>query len=445
MTALRLGWYGDDFTGATDTLAVLTQAGLRAMLFLGVPEQRQLARAADALGGPLDAVGIAGAARSMTPSRMAAELEPVGAFFDRLAPPVLHYKVCSTFDSASGIGSIGAAVRALLPHVEHPVVPIVGGQPSLGRYCAFSNLFAAAGQGGAVERLDRHPTMARHPTTPMREADLRKHLAAQGIEPVAALHYPIYSQSAAAQDAAFTAQMAGGAAAVLLDVADPSHLAVVGRLLWEQAVARRLLAVGASSVAQALVTHWGALGKLDASSVVSKPLARTAGPVLVFAGSMSPVTARQVAAATSYERILLAPADILDADARAGSTARIAQVLASGRHVLAYTAPADVARADTSQAAALAAASARFVRDLLDRQATLGAPLSRVGIAGGDTSSMATQAMGVWGLSYRGHLGAGVAISRTHADQPALDGVELMLKGGQMGGEQVFEQLLGER
>lgn len=445
MTALRLGWYGDDFTGATDTLAVLTQAGLRAMLFLGVPEQRQLARAADALGGPLDAVGIAGAARSMTPSRMATELEPVGAFFARLAPPVLHYKVCSTFDSAPGIGSIGAAVRALRPYVEHPVVPVVGGQPSLGRYCAFSNLFAAAGQGGAVERLDRHPTMARHPTTPMREADLRKHLAAQGIEPVAALHYPIYSQSAAAQDAAFTAQMAGGAAAVLLDVADPSHLAAVGRLLWEQARARRLLAVGASSVAQALVARWQALGKLDASPAASTPLARTAGPVLVFAGSMSTVTARQVAAATSYERILLAPADILDADARADSTARIAQVLASGRHVLAYTAPADVARADTSQAAALAAASARFVRDLLDRQATLGAPLRRVGIAGGDTSSMATQALGVWGLSYRGHLGAGVAISRTHADQPALDGVELMLKGGQMGGEQVFEQLLGER
>jgi hypothetical protein len=36
-----------------------------------------------------------------------------------------------------------------------------------------------------------------------------------------------------------------------------------------------------------------------------------------------------------------------------------------------------------------------------------------------------------------------VAISRTHSDTAALDGVELMLKGGQMGGDPVFEQLLG--
>ena len=28
---IRLGWYGDDFTGATDTLACLAQAGWRAM------------------------------------------------------------------------------------------------------------------------------------------------------------------------------------------------------------------------------------------------------------------------------------------------------------------------------------------------------------------------------------------------------------------------------
>ena len=45
MTAPLFGWYGDDFTGATDTLAVLAQAGLRAMLFLGVPGNEALAAA----------------------------------------------------------------------------------------------------------------------------------------------------------------------------------------------------------------------------------------------------------------------------------------------------------------------------------------------------------------------------------------------------------------
>ena len=52
------GWYGDDFTGATDTLATLARRGRRAFLFLRVPEPQQLAQAGD-----LEAVGIAGAAR----------------------------------------------------------------------------------------------------------------------------------------------------------------------------------------------------------------------------------------------------------------------------------------------------------------------------------------------------------------------------------------------
>lgn len=65
-----------------------------------------------------------------------------------------------------------------------------------------------------------------------------------------------------------------------------------------------------------------------------------------------------------------------------------------------------------------------------------------MGIAGGDTSSLAVKALGAWGLSYRAALGAGVCVSTIHSDDPALDGMELMLKGGQMGSEDVFERLL---
>ena len=52
------GYYGDDFTGATDTLAHLARAGLRAILFMALPTAEQLSAA-----GPLDAVGVAGTAR----------------------------------------------------------------------------------------------------------------------------------------------------------------------------------------------------------------------------------------------------------------------------------------------------------------------------------------------------------------------------------------------
>ena len=44
--------------------------------------------------------------------------------------------------------------------------PIVVGAPKLGRYCVFGNLFARHNVDGVVHRLDRHPTMSVHPTTP---------------------------------------------------------------------------------------------------------------------------------------------------------------------------------------------------------------------------------------------------------------------------------------
>src|SRR5450759_443981 len=130
-----LGWYGDDFTGATDTLATVAHAGWRVLLFMGVPTPSHLAAV-----GPLDAIGIAGAARAMGPEAMQAELAPVGRYCAEAGVPVLHYKVCSTFDSAPTIGSIGTAIKALRPHVANAFVPIVGGQPNIGRYLSLIHI-----------------------------------------------------------------------------------------------------------------------------------------------------------------------------------------------------------------------------------------------------------------------------------------------------------------
>ncbi|MBK1839092.1 four-carbon acid sugar kinase family protein [Azospirillum sp. YIM B02556] len=426
----RLGWYGDDFTGATDTLAALAKAGQRALLFLDVPDVARLGEA-----GPLDAVGIAGAARSMAPDAMRAELEPVGRFFAALGVAVMHYKCCSTFDSAPGVGSIGEAVRTLAPHFRNRFRPVVGGQPNIGRYCLFSTLFAAAGTGGAVHRIDRHPTMSVHPVTPMAEADLRRHLAAQGLEGMAALHFPDYGLDGDVLDGQLERLLADGPSALLLDVARAEDLATVGRLIWERAGREPLLAVGPSSVAQALVAHWNA-GSATADEVA---LAAADSPVFLMAGSLSPVTRRQIEAAASYTRIQ-ADAAALCGDPGYAETllGEVAASLAAGRHTLVWTAPADAGTADTAQAGRVAAATADFVAAMLRRVA-----LRRVGIAGGDTSSLAVRALGCWGLSYRCTLAPGVTVSRTHADDPAVDGLELMLKGGQMGGEDLFERLLG--
>lgn len=442
MKAPLLGWYGDDFTGATDTLAVVTQAGLRAMLFLGVPTAQRQRDAAKALSGELDALGIAGASRSMSPEDMRSELDPVGRFFADLRSPVLHYKVCSTFDSAPHVGSIGEAVRTLGAHVRGEFVPIVGGQPSLGRFCVFSHLFAATTRGGPVERIDRHPTMRNHPVTPMAEADLRRHLAAQGLEAIAAMHYPAYALSKNAQRDQLQGLLSRTPDAVLMDVSCEADLAHVGRLIWDAASRGSLLAVGSSGVAQALAAHWAQSGLVLPATGGNAPLAPATAPVFAFAGSLSPVTAAQVEAARSYMRVPVPASALLDAQEAQAQAHRIRAALLAGQHVLAYTAPSD-GTADTRHATALAHASARLVREVVHGIADAGQRLPRVGIAGGDTSSHCALGLGLWGLSCRATLGSGVTVSAAHSELAFLDGLELMLKGGQMGSVDVFEKLLG--
>ncbi len=427
----RVCFYGDDFTGATDTLATATEAGLRSLLFLRVPDRRQLGAA-----GELDCLGIAGAARSMAPDDMREELEPVARFFAGLQPPVTHYKICSTFDSAPHVGNIGTALSVWRQHIANDFVPIVGGQPNLQRYCLFSNLYAAVNGGGEVFRIDRHQTMRNHPVTPMHEADLRVHLAGQGMR-VAAIHAPAYIGSTEQLDAQLERLAQERPDAVLFDVGDAAHLPLIGRQIWQRAQWQSLLAIGASSVVQALCGHWREQGELPASSIGATRIAAPDGAVFVLAGSLSPVTARQVEAATSFERVALDPRRLVGEDnAYIGSMlSRIAQRLNEGHHVLACT--ADGAHLEGDRVSLrLAQASGNFLRRLL--------PLTtvrRIGVAGGDTSSHALKALDIWGLSYLGKLSPGVALCRAYADGAREDGIELMLKGGQMGGEDLFDRL----
>lgn len=442
----RLAWYGDDFTGATDTLAEVARAGWRSLLFMSVPTPARLAAV-----GPLDAIGIAGAARGMTPARMETELHEVGRFLAGTGARILHYKCCSTFDSAPHVGSIGKAVEVLRQYAPHPLVPIVGGQPSIGRYCSFAHLFARAGAAPEIHRIDRHPVMSRHPVTPMHEPDLRRHLEAQGLHGVMSLPHTRYPAprgpgEAAGLDPWIDRLLAEASGPLLLDVTDEHHLAPLGRLMWRAARHAPLLAVGASSVQQALARAIAA----DPDLIPAPPRPRgegsalrpAAGPVLMLAGSLSPVTARQIEAARHYQRLAVDAERLARDSAYARQCAMDATaLLAAGHHALVHTlAPAQPPSAE--QTAATAQATAGLLAAIVRACAAAGHGLTRIGIAGGDTSSQAVLALGLWGLSFHSVLAPGVAVSVGHGDGPATNGIELMLKGGQMGGEQLFDALV---
>lgn len=420
-------FYGDDFTGATDSLATAAEGGLRSLLFLRVPDDRLLADA-----GALDCIGIAGAARSMPPAEMQEALAPVAALARRVAPHVLHYKVCSTFDSAPGTGNIAVAVQALRGAVASPQVIVIGGQPSLQRYCLFGQLFASTAEGEVV-RIDRHPTMSRHPVTPMDEADLRRHLATQGLAPLSLLPWTALEAASAASDVLPDSD-------VLVDVGRCEHLARIGQAIRSGPARAGVLVVGASSVIQAVAAaRPGAAWRDEA-----RPTKHSTRPVFVLAGSQSPNTARQVAAAASYQLVRIDAARLAD-PAQAGYLAALidecAAHLHAGRHVIASTVTAPTLNvpppSPCADPRALAVAGGHLLAALLHRL-----PLTRVGVAGGDTSSHAVLGLDAWGLSFLCRLAPGVSLCRLHSDRSELDGLELMLKGGQMGGDDLFERLL---
>jgi uncharacterized protein YgbK (DUF1537 family) len=279
--------------------------------------------------------------------------------------------------------------------------------------------------------------MSRHPVTPMTEADLRVHLGRQGLVGIGAIPCTAYALAPDALDERLAAALAESGGPVLFDVSRPEDLAVVGRVIWQHAQAGPVVAVGPSGVTQALCAHWQA-----EAAAVPRGIAKAKGPVFVMAGSMSPVTRQQIMAATGFARVAVEPERLVrEPEYVDDLVRRIASLLTAGHDALAHTTPLDGAHnGSAASGLEIAQATGAFLARLLRL-----APLRRFGVAGGDTSSWALRALDVWGLGYVGHLSPGVALCRIRADDAALDGVEVMLKGGQMGPRDLFDLLRGER
>ncbi|WP_029010985.1 four-carbon acid sugar kinase family protein [Azospirillum halopraeferens] len=417
---------GDDFTGASDTLATLARAGLRTRLFLDPPDPADVASL-----GP-DAVGVATELRALDATTITHRAGAIAGAVAALAPRFIHYKVCSTFDSAPDTGSIGAAVGALAAGTGPALVAVIGGQPGLGRYCLFGHLFAAAADG-TVHRIDRHPVMCRHPTTPMAESDLRLHLAAQGLDGLAAIPWTDIGDDAAALADRLAAPAAEDRG-VLLDVAATAQLPVIGAALRRlDTGGRPILLVGASSVAEALTGSAPLRRPVPEEGPAATRAA--AGPCLIVAGSRSAVTAAQVAAAGRFARVAVPPDAIANAVGAGRIVAAVADHLRAGRHALAHLEPD---RAYSVNALTLARRLADLTADIFDA-----APVGALGVAGGDTSSVIVRRLGFTALSYRAGLGRGVAVCAGH--RPGRPDLPVMLKGGQMGDPDLFDRFAERR
>jgi 3-oxoisoapionate kinase len=449
-----VAYAGDDFTGSTDAMEAFTAAGVPSVLFLRLPEPHWVKKFAG-----MRCIGLATTARSQSPEWMEKYLLAAFQRLKSFGAPLLHYKICSTFDSAPDTGSIGKAVELgtrVMGTSRMPAdwSPMIVGAPRLKRYQAFGTLFAIA--EGKGHRLDRHPTMSRHPVTPMLEADLARHLGQQTKRRIGLIDFTQIKAGEADAQRRFHA--GSDTPIVLIDVLDEETLEEAGRLIWENR-GDGVFSASSSGLQYALAAHWRKRGLLPQTPSLS--VAEPVSCIAVFSGSCSPVTGAQIAWAGANGFALLR----LDIDAALGAHSRRNEIvrvvgeavkaIGMNQSPLVYSAagPDDphvtgfdqlarkhhMSRAEA--AASLGELLGLIARELLDQSSAL----RRIVIAGGDSSGAVAAALDIAALSIKAGLSPGAPLCTVWSDNPARDGLEIVLKGGQMGGPEFFQEAKGKQ
>jgi uncharacterized protein YgbK (DUF1537 family) len=245
---------------------------------------------------------------------------------------------------------------------------------------------------------------------------------------------------------------------LLFDTLREADLPVIGKLIWKQAQANApLFAVGSSGLEYALTAHWGA-------DRVSDWELRGVKQTVAISGSCSPVTQRQIAYALKhgFTDIALHPARLLASRERDREVASAVELCVKrykqGGSVILHTSlgPDDARVAATRDALAKAGLSPEQQR--LKSGRLLGPVLGqvlrliverieapRLVVAGGDTSWFVANELGIDALEMVAPMAPGSPLCRIRSDRPAVNGREIVFKGGQVGREDFFVTVLRPR
>ncbi len=430
-------YYGDDFTGSTDVMEAFTASGVPTVLFLQLPRPEDLTRFKD-----MRCIGLAGQSRGQTPEWMQNELPAIFKHLATIGAPVLQYKVCSTFDSSPSIGSIGCAIDIGTAITQGQWSPMVVGAPRLKRFQVFGQLFAAA--NGITYRIDRHPTMSRHPVTPMDEADLRLHLGKQTNRRIELIDIDDIAQTQGQLKLNNLTQT--DQPVVMIDVTDSATQIDAGRLIWENR-GKQVFSASSSGLQYALAAYWKSQQWLPSSTTL--PTASSVPCIAAVSGSCSPMSAQQIqwARINGFECSRLTISEVLNEQTTEREIVRLAELAieaikrrvspiifsAEGPddpEVLNFDVLADEAKLNRTQAAhRIGQALAEIMRRILD-----GSDIRRVVVAGGDSSGAVGSHLGIRALTLCAGMAPGVPLCRAWSDIPSRDGLEIALKGGQLGG-----------
>ena len=443
---IRLAFYGDDFTGASDNAAQYARHGLRTLLFFSNPTPEVLKKAAQSY----DVIGIAGTARSLPPEQIADELLPVLDNFQQLGVNFIQYKCCSTFDSSPSIGSLGEAIQLMRRVWPQSFVPVFSATPEFGRYTLFGHHYARAGSD--VYRLDRHPVMSRHPVTPMHESDLAKILADQGFKSTRLIDLRLLDEHEKNPNALST--LIANEDSAVFDGYTQQQVVTGAASLWQLARSRTICALAAQGLAHALGTHLR-----EQNQIAAPQPTHTLAPVdrlLVLSGSCSALSAAQIdwAIAAGFQEIRITPEQLIGTDQLTLKSLedQMLDALSAGKSMVIYTAKGpddnhlaaalDKLPANVS-APAFIANRIGLLYSRLAHTALARAGLTRLVVAGGDSSSFTMRQLGALALEIKAsHFKQNAHVCTLISDDPLINGKEVLLKGGQVGADDLYGCML---
>lgn len=404
----RLGCIADDLMGGVELAASLARQGLRTTMLIGTPADPP--PAADALVVALDSRTLpAGAARR----RSLAALD----WLREAGCQQFFFAYGASFESTDD-GNIGPVADALVDALDCGFAIACPAAPAFGRTVYQGHLFAGAA-------LLHESGMQRHPTTPMRDANLVRVLSRQTEGTVGLVPFATVAEGAGPIRRAMLALKEQGRRYAIMDAVTPADLAAIA-----VAASGQPLITGSPALAMELAATYGMAARDAAMPAV-------AGHAAVLAGSCARATLFQVGHAR--ERL---PTLELDAVATPDAAALTAQALAWAEGRLGAT-PVVIATSTTpDRVAALRSAVGRDAADALVDAVHAGIAVGLVArgvrrllVAGGGVGKVVAARLGVQRLTAGTEIDPGLAWTFAEGGGPPL---LLALKPGDRGDRGVF-------
>jgi uncharacterized protein YgbK (DUF1537 family) len=401
-----LGAIADDFTGATDLAIMLRRNGFRVAVAVEEHDPGESARTS------LDALVVALKTRTAPPSEAVAVSRAALRRLRDWGARQVYVKYCSTFDSTDE-GNIGPALDLVSAEIGVEKVVVAPALPANGRTVYHGHLFVGSD-------LLEYSSMRHHPLTPMTRSRVADLLRPQTPYAVAEIHHETVRQGPQAIRAAIDAATARY---LVVDTIDDDDLRALGA-----AVTDDLVVSGGSGLACGLRSP----GTAEDTWRPAPDHRR-----VVLCGSASATTHRQIAAAARIQPVhridprlaVMAPEAEIDVIIEWVRS----QPRCSAPVVYAASEPGDVvAEVDGRPVApavehVLARTAARLVET---------AEVTRLVVAGGETSGAVVQAMGIGLLRIGPEIAPGICWSSATTANGSE--VTLALKSGNFGPDDLF-------